>query len=788
MRGFRAILGKDLRLFRSTAGIGVFLLPLLLFLALQAGGEDLTRHASIKPFPISIRNEDNTVMSRSLIGQMARIPLFSEVMSPNAGESDQDMLDRGAVAVITIPKDFFYAMYSMDNRSVSVLLNGNAPMQSAVFRSMFTSVMGIIGSNQSSGRAVYRYCYGELTPELEARLWKENSVALLADALGRQNVFDGKAEVADTKSAATRGFFGCTLAMLCLFFPLAAVKALPEEIASGTLPRYLSAGGTPVAFFLSKFLSGALMAVPSFLLLLLIFRPDRLRLIVLLAIILLWGAFCLFLCIAAWSHDAESTQRRNNLILIVSMTVGGALYARDLLPDLAQKLSLLTIPYYAKLGLEAIHNGVTVGGLLRLLWPVYLMGGCLVLLAVPGLRRGRRMGFFPLKTQAFSCFHQPSEGLFCCFAARLRDVSVLKGMALSGGIGGLVILLVVASLCGAVASHALSKSEPEQLILATEILDETQAAQELGTRVSEQSGVSLVQVAEGEGSHLLSNGRVEGLLIVGQGYGAALQHGGTLPLSYRSSASAVSALAAREIIAGQVLMQQARIRGILNAESRLGVVLSEAEQERLLQMMNAEEAGLPSLYQVVQSGEKQATAQTPFSPNQMGFAMLLVMVTLLNCSSWMGQADARRVEHRMVVVPKGPLLSYSSNALTLFCSGLLIYTATQLPVGLPSISEVVSMFAYVSCVTGLALTLVGVSAPSSKLEILAPFIALITSLLGGSFGNLAQFSTSVRILSCLTPQGLAMRGATGSVAAISVLLAASVLLLCLGRPRRERMN
>jgi hypothetical protein len=724
-------------------------------------------------------------MSRSLIGQMARISLFSEVMSPNAGESDQELLDRGAAAVVTIPKDFFYAMYSMDNRSVTVLLSGEAPLESSIFRSMFTSVMGIIGANQSSGRAVYRYCYGELSPELEERLCQENSVVLLADALGRQSVFDGEAEANDTEAAAARSFMGCTLAMLCLFFPLAAVRALPEEKANGILPRYLSAGGTAAAFFLSKFLSAILMAMPSFLLLLLIFQTERLGMLVLLAVTLLWGSFGLFLCVAAWSHDAESAQRRNNLILIVSMTVGGALYARDLLPDLLQKLSLLTVPYYAKLGLEAIHHGAKMGELLRVIWPVYLMGGCLTLLAVPALRRSRNMPVIFSKTKAYFCSGEPTEGPLCGFASRLRGVSYMKGMALSGGVAGLVTLLAVASLCGAVAVHALNRSGPEQLALAIEMRDESQETQELSRRISEQPGVSLLQVAEGEGSRLLSNGRVEGLLIVGRGYGANIREGRKLPLSYRSSASAVSAQAAREIIAGQALMQQARARGILNAESRLGTKLSEKEQEVLLKLMDEEEVSLSPLYQVVRSGGERVAARPLFSPNQMGFAMLLVMVVLLNCSSWMGQTDARRVEHRIAVVPRGRLLSYSSDAFTLFCTGMLIYAAIQLPAGLPSPREAVSMLAYVSCVTGLALSLVRLTALSSKVEVLAPFIALITSLLGGSFGNLAQFSARVQTLTCLTPQGLAMRGAMGSVIPIFVLLAASVVLLFLGKPPGE---
>lgn len=207
MSGLRASLFKDCRLLLKGSGWWSILLPVLLFLALGAGMGDYSQQTAIQPFAIAVRDLDHTLMSRSLVGQMEQIELFSEVITAREDQSDLELLQQGAAAVVTIPKDFFYTMYTMDNQEVPVTLNGSMPLESQLFGSMFESVMGIIQADQTALLGVYQYCYGDLTPALEAELYEQSSQRLVWDALSRQAVFDGGVTVSDVRGALERRLF-----------------------------------------------------------------------------------------------------------------------------------------------------------------------------------------------------------------------------------------------------------------------------------------------------------------------------------------------------------------------------------------------------------------------------------------------------------------------------------------------------------------------------------------------------------------------------------------------------
>ena len=263
MRGLRGALWKDLRLLRGGTGLACLLLPVLLLLALTAGGGDLLKTAYVEPFPIALRDEDQTVMSRSLVGQLQRVELFSEVRVPTEEETDKELLDGGCAAVLTLPRDFFYTAYRMEESTVRVVLNEKMPLEAALLRGVLSSVMDIMGTGQAVDRAVFAFTGGDSS---ELHYYSANQ--LLADALGRQQIFDTGAAVSDLAGSLMRGYLACALAVLCLFFPLAAVKTLPEELGSGVLPRFLAAGGTAGAFFCSKFLTALLLTLPALALLL----------------------------------------------------------------------------------------------------------------------------------------------------------------------------------------------------------------------------------------------------------------------------------------------------------------------------------------------------------------------------------------------------------------------------------------------------------------------------------------------------------------------------------------
>ena len=782
MKNLKAVLVKDLRLFRSGAGLLCLILPLILLLALQAGSGDLLQEAYLEPFPIALRDEDGTLMSRSLTSQMKDIELFSEVRDAGTA-SDRELLDGGCAAVVTLPKDFFYTMYTMDNGLVEVVLNENMPMEASVFQSVLGAVMEIIDSDQAVSRAVYRFSYGDLTEEQKDQLWEENSEFLIADALGRQKIFDGAAEASDRAGAVQRGLFACCLSVICLFFPLTAVKTLPEELNSGVLPRYLAAGGKISIFYFSKFLVSAALTLPSLLLVTFAFQQEHRGLTMLLAAVLFFGAFGFFLMLAAWTGKADSAQRWGNLVLLISLIFGGALYAGELLPGPVQALGRLTLPFYARRGLESIHHGTDALALLLSLWPVWTGGIVFTGLSLPLMGRQSRQqtALKPAEEK------KQEEKQVLGHPGRLRILG-WKFRAMSGSRAGLAVLLLTALVCGGIARYALGGNGPQALHLAVSLESDGPLAAQLADCLEHQEGVAVRRTDSETGRELLRKGAAEGLLIIGKSYDEALLRGDSPELHYESAAPAVSAQAAREIIAGQAAAQKARTRGLGLAEEKLGRPLTEQEKETLWQNMLREQEQAPELFRVRSADGKPVKIQDPFAPGLAGFAALAVMLTQLTWAAWTGRPDVRRVEKRMLSFPGGRWLSYGTDAGALLLVGLMTGLLCMLPGGPVPWTGALGLLFYVFCVTGAALALTRRTALAGRMDVLAPFLALITCLAGGCFGSLSQFSPVLKFVSLLTPQGLLLRAQAGVCWPVPVLAAAGTVLFLLGAPRKRELE
>ena len=57
MRGLKAALYKDLKLFWGGAGLAALLLPLVLLAALVIGMGDWSAQTFVRPFPIAVRDQ-----------------------------------------------------------------------------------------------------------------------------------------------------------------------------------------------------------------------------------------------------------------------------------------------------------------------------------------------------------------------------------------------------------------------------------------------------------------------------------------------------------------------------------------------------------------------------------------------------------------------------------------------------------------------------------------------------------------------------------------------------------
>ncbi|HIT66694.1 MAG TPA: ABC transporter permease [Candidatus Merdisoma merdipullorum] len=799
MNGLRAALKKDMRLFMSGSGFAAFLLPALLFLVLCVSEGELLRPPYIEAFAVGIRDEDNTPMSRSLIQQIEEVELFSEVIRLEPGESDEHCLNRGCAAVVTIPKDFFYTMYYMENGKVSVLLNEETPLESALFQSVFTSVMNIIAADQTSAKAVYEFCYGELSADQEKRLWEETSNQLILDALGRQGVFANSMETEEAQQDVQRGLLVCALSVLCIFFSLTAVKTLPEEFSLGILPRYMAAGGSLWAFVLSKFCVAILSAAPSVILLLLIFQPQNPGIFYILSVIYFAEAFGCLLLLSAFFREAAAIQRAGNLLLLLWLIMGGALYAREFFPVSVQNAAVFTLPYYIRQGLEMLDMGRTYPEILFRMFPSLTASVAMGCLGVFLLPHGS------LKKKAASAGEKEnlSESLAIksndkeqrrtrqrkSFIQKTGKLALFKLTAMAGGRKGLVALTVVVSFCGLLASYVLKGEGATSLRLYVAMEEESSLTIQLTQYIEDYPGITLISGSEREGRRCLESGRAEGMLVIGASYEKALYGQEQLPLYYESRSSAVSEQAAREIIAGQVILQKARVRGFQNAEQILGRSLSAIEREELLRGMETQWEELPPLYEIrTMQGETARTVQNSLAPNQMGFAALAVLLTLLTWGVWTGRRDARRIEQRMKVVLGGAFLSYCSDILALWAAGMLAGLCALLPAGEGEPESIAILAVYTFCTAGAALALARHTVLNGRMDAFAPFIALATCMAGGCFGDLSRFSPLMEKISFFTPQGLALRAAGGQGTALVYLFLMGTTLLLIGAPGRKNKN
>lgn len=390
MSALGACLKKDLKLFFSSwTGPAALLLPVLLLFALLAGltGDTGETRSYVEPFAVAVRDEDDTFMSRILIDQISRVDVISSVVT-GGEKTDAELFQEGAAAVLTLPKDFFYTLYDMQNVPVKVILNEAMPGEAALFKSLVSSVIKIVTENQTACRALYALAGGEPDAEALRQLYSEASAAILEDALSRQQVFSAADTLWDTAKSKRVYYASAVCSLTLLFVPLCVCKGIPEERKLGVFQRSQAMGGSLWALLLSKFLVCLLLsAVPVGAVLLLLSIPFDLTVACTLLLTLLSG-FSFFLFLSLLLDDVPKTQTLGNLLIIASLLLGGGLYPYALLPKAAQILGRLTVPYYTVEGFTASFFKTGPGAAL---WPLLLFS----LLFLPGcglLYRKRRPG------------------------------------------------------------------------------------------------------------------------------------------------------------------------------------------------------------------------------------------------------------------------------------------------------------------------------------------------------------------------------------------------------------
>ena len=816
MKGFFAAIWKDGKLFLRKGGLFILLFPLLLFplFAFFFQGQS----SQMQAFPVMVIDEDQTIMSKTLIREMEKVELFSTVIKEE-GEIGQEGREKafqeGVVGILRIPKDFFYTAYRFEGEPVDLSLNANRPTESLLFQSIFTSIMEIMEKEQEISKGVFHALYGEsLSQQEEESLYEHASERLLTAVLKRQLVFDEEGQSSQVEKALSLRIFSFIFFFLLAFCALSSVFSVPEEEKKGIPQRFALLGGR--GFFLSKLFFLFLSALPLLLLCLFALQKSldlSLEQLVPIAFILcveLLSFFFFFYQLFRIMGEESTAKLLSFSLLFLGILYTGKLFGESNAPELVKRLSPITVN---RMVLEGVRRGLSFSTLLSTALPLLLWDALALALGILSGIYFKLKTFF--KQKAFSRKlqreskrqdgqfgqdrqhgqYRPDEQYgqyrpggqdksyeksalpFPCSLLSLR-FSLLLG----GGRGFLLLVLFLLSLF---AYSRVGGKEKLSLMLVRE--DQGAWSEELIQELQQEKGLQVEVVENREAEKALLEGSVEGVLWIKEGFTGDTEGRGSL--HYESSADSLAEMGIREIVAALSSTLRMEKGALAYGESLLGRSLNETEKEAIEESIAKSKRTEP-LYQIQElKGERGRSLFQPKREAVLGFVLYFFLFSL---GTALGREEEKRVFQRSRTYPAGRLRYHLSGILLfgLLSLGFFLVLEGRTILGiekegglrlavlyknllLPLLCTLGFSFFLYSFARRLSYSVFGAEMAGG----LSLSIGLLFSFLGGSFVDFSSLSNIPSFIPYLSPIGIYQMGMEGQPLPIGVLVLFSVLLL-----------
>ena len=770
MNGFLAALKKDMCLFFRKGGLFSLLFPLLLlplFLFFFRGSS-----GGLQAFPVSVIDEDETLMSKTLIRQMEEVELFSEVHKISREDISEE-LEKGSVGVLRIPKDFFYTAYRFQGEPVELILNERRATESAILESVFTSIMKIMEKEQEMSLAVFHTAYGEkLSASEEEELYHRASERLLNSVLKRQLIFQNEEVGANVAFALVMRIASALLFLFLSFISLSMVSAVPEEEKKGIVSRFRQMGGR--GFYLSKFLLLFLLALPALALsLLFLYRsfalsPEMLLFFALYYKLSLLGFYLFFWGLFSLVREERLAKNFSVCLIFLLLLFTGRLFSAGRLPFSLARFSPISI------------NAVLLEGLRRGYSPVRLMPFVLPLGLFPLLgillrfahsfseKRGllEKETVFPKRRGSEEDRIRGKQFLMNCLPFPLWRGYILLGRTVG------VLLFLLFCLC--LGRYAEDKTQ-EKIAVYLVNEDGGEWSRELIRDLDEEKSLEIRFIPEKEKEEKLLYGDKEGVLTIRKGYTGDREEKGKL--LYESGSASLSEMGLREIVAAVVAGEKIERGANDYLSSLLGREIRAGEQDLLTKNQKQYKRTSP-LYTVRK--QNGATREELFSPRREAVYAFLLYFFLFSLASVAGEGEEKRVAARLQSIA-GASRRYLIGLFLVFLGvSLCFFFALRLDF---SFNAMLSLLSYTLFLFGfsrfLSVRVLGEGAETG----LSLNLGLFFCLSGGAFMDFTALSGWIKYLPYLSPVGLFLKGTEGDLLASAILL---VIGLCTCRSSYNR--
>ena len=770
MNGFLAALKKDMCLFFRKGGFFSLLFPLLLlplFLFFFRGSS-----GGLQAFPVSVIDEDETLMSKTLIRQMEEVELFSEVHKISREDISEE-LEKGSVGVLRIPKDFFYTAYRFQGEPVELILNERRVTESAILESVFTSIMKIMEKEQEMSLAVFHTAYGEkLSASEEEELYHGASERLLNSVLKRQLIFQNEEIGSNVAFALVMRIASALLFLFLSFISLSMVSAVPEEEKKGIVSRFRQMGGR--GFYLSKFLLLLLLALPVLALSLLFLykafalSPELLLFFALYYNLSLLSFYLFFWGIFSLVREERLAKNFSVCLIFLFLLFTGRLFSAGRLPFSLARFSPISINAVL---LEGLRRGYSPARLMPFVLPLGLFPllGILLRFAHSFMeKRGllEKETVFP-KGRGFEEDRIRGKQ----FLMNCLPFPLWRGYILLGRTVGVLLFLLFCLCLGRYAGDKMQ--EKIAFYLVNE--DGGEWSRELLRDLDAEKSLDIQLIPEKEKEEKLLYGDKEGVLTIRKGYTGDREEKGKL--LYESGSASLSEMGLREIVAAVVAGEKIERGANDYLSSLLGREIRADEQDLLTKNQKQYKRTSP-LYTVRK--QNGATREELFSPRREAVYAFLLYFFLFSLASVAGEGEEKRVAARLQGIA-GASRRYLIGLFLVFLGiSLCFFFALRLDF---SFNAMLSLFSYTLFFFGfsrfLSVRVLGEGAETG----LSLNLGLFFCLSGGAFMDFSALSGWVKYLPYLSPVGLFLKGTEGNLLAPAILL---VIGLCTCRSSYDR--
>ncbi|MDO4564243.1 MAG: ABC transporter permease [Clostridia bacterium] len=343
---------------------------------------------------------------------------------------------------------------------------------------------------------------------------------------------------------------------------------------------------------------------------------------------------------------------------------------------------------------------------------------------------------------------------------RAVRITALKLRYALGGLGSVIVVFALSCAAFLAVGGVLKAAPAEEYAFGIVNLDEGGFGVRLIEGLNEHGSTKVfVYESAEQAQDRMNGGEVEGWALIPASYSESVLRGRRVNFEFETAAGSSSGQLGRELVNYEhmrlELIQETydRCRDLFDTDEECREAVDAA-------LKTAGESG-GSDYRISLSGGEARTAlnSSLFSAVYVKSAGIVAMFIAFCAASmlrFLSAPDSARVSGRLLLSKREADLGLITDFAAVFCVCIALIILGKLCLDGLEFFECLHLVIYSALISALCLLYAYSTALHGAIDAFVPFIVLISCLLGGCFFELGEISPAVRLLSFLTPQGLAL--------------------------------